>query len=78
MKKRQEPNFHRAYMNYTMGKELLQREKMNFQTHLYELGEMEGLLKEAGFTSVAVYSSFQKEIAVSNQSEQFLYECTAD
>lgn len=60
------------------GKELLQREKMNFQTHLYELGEMEGLLKEAGFTSVAVYSSFQKEIAVSNQSEQFLYECTAD
>lgn len=58
------------------GTELLQREEMDFQTHLYELGEMEALLKEAGFTEVLVYSSFQKEPAAANDCEMFLYECS--
>ncbi len=57
------------------GKRLLQRERMDFQTHLYRLGEMENLLKEAGFTKVAVYSSFDKSIAADNRAEMFLYEC---
>lgn len=55
--------------------ELLQSEPMDFQTHLYKLGELEPYLKEIGFRSITTYSSFQKEIAVGNQSEMFLYEC---
>jgi len=58
------------------GKELLQREFMDFQTHLYVLGEMENYLREAGFTSIAAYSSFDKKIATDNQSKMFLYECS--
>lgn len=58
------------------GTELLQEERMDFQTHLYELGEMESILKEIGFTTVLVYSSFEKEIAEDNCSEMFLYECS--
>lgn len=57
------------------GDELLQQEKMDFQTHLYELGEMEAILDEIGFTQVKVYSSFEKDIAKTNDSEMFLYEC---
>lgn len=58
------------------GKELLQREFMDFQTHLYMLGEMEYYLREAGFTKIITYSSFDKKIAADNQSEMFLYECS--
>jgi len=58
------------------GKELLQREFMDFQTHLYVLGEMENYLREAGFTKIVTYSSFDKKIAADNQSEMFLYECS--
>ena len=54
---------------------LLRQERMDFQTHLYELGEMEAILREIGFTRVKVYASFAKEPAVTNQSEAFLYEC---
>ena len=57
------------------GMKLLQSEPMDFQTHLYRLGEMEQYLKEIGFKTVIVYSSFQKELATSNQDEMFLYEC---
>lgn len=57
------------------GAELLQSEPMDFQTHLYKFGEMEPYLKEMGFKTVIVYSSFQKEPAVGNQNEMFLYEC---
>lgn len=57
------------------GTELLQSEPMDFQTHLYRFGEMEQYLREIGFKTVVVYSSFQKEIAVGNQDEMFLYEC---
>ena len=57
------------------GAKLIQREYMNFQTHLYELGEMEQYLYETGFTQVTVYCSFEKTIADGNQSEMFLYEC---
>lgn len=58
------------------GDDLLQQEKMDFQTHLYELGEMEAILNRIGFTEVKVYSSFDKEIAETNNSEMFLYECS--
>lgn len=58
------------------GHELLQQEKMDFQTHLYELGEMEAILNAIGFTKVKVYSSFAKDIAKTNDSDMFLYECS--
>ncbi len=54
--------------------ELLCKEPMDFQTHLYRLGEMEQYLKEAGFSDIAVYGSFDKK-AADEQSEMFLYEC---
>ena len=46
---------------------LLQRENMDFQTHLYRYGEMEEYLKECGFKSVSTYSNFRKEIAVNDK-----------
>lgn len=58
------------------GTKLLQQEEMDFQTHLYELGEIEPYLSEIGFTKVNVYSSYDKEIAENNQTEMFLYECS--
>ena len=54
---------------------LLQSESMDFQLHLYRFGEMETYLENIGFKKVTVYSSFQKEIAIGNQNEMFLYEC---
>ncbi|MDD3409470.1 MAG: class I SAM-dependent methyltransferase [Eubacteriales bacterium] len=57
------------------GEELLQSEPMDFQTHLYRLGEMEQHLKRAGFAEIAVYSTFEKELAADNRCEMFLYEC---
>jgi hypothetical protein len=44
------------------GAKLLQQEKMDFQTHLYELGEIEPYLREIGFTKLNVYSSYDKKI----------------
>lgn len=58
------------------GDTLLQREEMNFQTHLYRLGELEPYLYTIGFTKVFVYSNYNKEPAVDNNSEMFLYECS--
>lgn len=55
--------------------ELLQREEMDFQTHLYRFGEMEEYLREAGFSSVQLFSSFQKDPAADSQCEMFLFEC---
>ena len=58
------------------GTELLQSEHMDFQTHLYQFGEMEQYLKEIGFPNVKTYSSFTKNIAVDDQCEMFLFECS--
>ena len=58
------------------GTKLLQQERMDFQTHFYELGEIEPYLKEIGFTKVNVYSSYDKKIAENNLTEIFLYECS--
>ena len=58
------------------GTELLQSEYMDFQTHLYKFGEMERLLKEIGFTNVKTYSSFSKDVAVDDNCEMFLFECS--
>lgn len=58
------------------GAKLLHSEPMDFQTHLYEFGEMEQCLREIGFIQIAVYSSYEKIVADNNQSEMFLYECS--
>lgn len=58
------------------GETLLQKEFMDFQTHLYELGELEPYLEEIGFQVQAVYSSFSRQAAAGDQCEMFLYECT--
>lgn len=58
------------------GSVLLQQETMDFQKHLYKLGEMEKILHSIGFTNIKVYSSYDKEIAENNQAEMFLYECS--
>lgn len=60
------------------GEELLQSEPMDFQTHLYKFGEMEQYLKEIGFGQVITYSSFQKEIAVDDRCDMFLFECSIE
>lgn len=58
------------------GAELLQSENMDFQTHLYRYGEMEGYLRECGFKSISTYSNYQKEPAVNDKCEMFIYECS--
>ena len=65
------------YELYDGGK-LLQSEQMDFRTHLYKFGEMEKYLKEAGFGKVTTYCSFQKEPAVDDRCEAFLFECGVD
>lgn len=60
------------------GQTLLQSETMDFQTHLYKIGEMERYLKEIGFASIKTYASFAKDIAVSDNDEMFLFECTIE
>lgn len=57
---------------------LLQKEHMDFQTHLYRCGEMEQILTELGFKTIRTYSSFDKDTSISNQSEMFLFECCID
>lgn len=57
------------------GNRLLQSEPMEFQIHLYELGEMEAILAEIGFRQVKVYASYDKKPATSNEEEMFLFEC---
>ena len=44
------------------GTELLQRETMDFQTHLYRYGEMDEYLRECGFRSISVYSIIRKNL----------------
>lgn len=55
--------------------ELLRREQMDFQTHLYRFGEMEAYLQELLFSSVTVYASFRREPAVDDRCEMFLFVC---
>lgn len=55
---------------------LLRREEMDFQIHLYEPGEMDGMLKAIGFTVDAVYTGFFKETGDPAASEILIYECT--
>ena len=58
------------------GTELLQSENMDFQTHLYRYGEMEEYLRECGFRNISTYSNYQKETAVDDKCEMFIYECS--
>ena len=46
---------------------------MDFQTHLYRPGEMEQLLRKAGFEEISVYSSFQKDTERYNDTPFLLY-----
>ena len=57
---------------------LIQSEAMDFQTHLYKLSEMEQYLKETGFTSIKVYSSFAKDTNINDECEMLVFECKAD
>lgn len=60
------------------GDKLLQREVMDFQTHLYQSGEMEQYLDEIGFQNVKTYSSFDRSSSVDHPCERFLFECRAE
>lgn len=64
-----------AYYELYHKDELVRSEKMDFQTHLYKLGEMEKLLADAGFEHVKVFANYNKDIATDNQTEMFLFEC---
>lgn len=57
------------------GEELLRREQMDFQTHLYRRGEMEAYLQELGFSSVTAYASFHREPVANEGCEMFLFVC---
>ena len=61
--------------NHYDGARLLQREHMDFQTHLYRPGEMEQFLVEAGFKEINIYSSFQKAPAADDPEKSFLFVC---
>lgn len=58
------------------GNTLIQSEQMDFQTHLYQFGEIEQHLKAIGFSKIKTYSSFSKALATGNKDEMFLFECT--
>lgn len=55
------------------GDTLLKSEEMDFQMHLYRLGETEGLLREMDFAQIRVYSSFAKEPPLDDRGEMLLY-----
>lgn len=63
------------YELYNDKNELLQKEHMDFQTHLYKFNEMEEYLKEIGFNNIKTYSSYSKDIAIDDNCECFLFEC---
>ena len=54
---------------------LLNQERMDFQTHLYNAGEMEQYLSESGFSNVRSYSSYDKAPVSSGDPEILIYEC---
>lgn len=64
------------YALYNRENTLLQSETMDFQTHLYTFGEMEGYLQKIGFGNVKTYASFSKDLAVDDRCEMFLFECS--
>lgn len=57
------------------GGSLLRSETMDFRIRLYEVGEMERILDEIGFSSVRAYSSFDKTGNPNNDCDCFIYEC---
>ena len=57
------------------GDKILRSENMDFQTHLYQYGEMDKYLSECGFINISTYSDYQKTQAVSDKCEMFIYEC---
>lgn len=63
-----------TYELYRGGK-LLKREMMDFQMHLYRPGEMDALLREAGFDQIRVFASFDRQTPANENSPMLLYEC---
>ena len=57
--------------------QLLHIETMDYRLHLYRFGEMEQMLKEAGFKSVKTFSSFDRTPASSDNDPMFIFECRA-
>ena len=57
------------------GEKLLQSEQMDFQTRLYQLGELDRLLDKASFASWQVYDRFDKHLAQDSGNGMLLYEC---
>lgn len=57
------------------GDRLIKSEDMDFQTHLYRLGEMDEYLRDAGFSRVNAYCAFDKTVAADDSGEMLLYEC---
>ena len=57
------------------GGSLLRSETMDFRIRLYQVGEMERILDEIGFSSVRAYSSFDKTGNPNNDCDCFIYEC---
>lgn len=59
------------------GKTLLRREEMDFQTHLYAPGEMEGCLRRAGFRQITAYASCRGDAADPAGPDARVFVCTA-
>ena len=48
---------------------------MIFPPRLYQLGELDGLLRKTGFASWKVYDRFDKHLAQDSGNGMLLYEC---
>lgn len=54
---------------------LLQSEEMDFQIHLYDIGEMDKILNEVGFLKTKVYTDYNKNCNFNDKTEFLIYEC---
>lgn len=57
------------------GDKLLQSEEMDFRIHLYGIGEMDEILNKAGFSKLKIYTDYDKNSNIDDQTEFLLYEC---
>lgn len=56
---------------------LMKREVMDFQMHLYRLGEMDEHLRAAGFEQIQVFADFDRKTQADSNSPMLLYVCRA-
>ena len=70
------PSFLQVFMNYIKEQNCCNKKLWIFR-HIYmNWDELEQHLQDIGFTSITVYSSYEKIIAKNNHTEMFLYECS--